>query len=147
MQAAGDAREDQPDIDGAGVARDAGEACGGRVLLQRGGKLLAVVDELADEAEEEAGASGSVVGGGRPILGRIGGVGLGGGWRGGHERNKNINEGADVKEFFHIGRRAGARGAMQGAIKEHGEWRIGARVECSGEIPVRVVQEQLIDWP
>ena len=73
LQAAGDAGEDQPDIDGAGVAREEAEGCGGRVLAQRGGKLLAVVDELADEAEEEAGAFGPVAGGGWAILGRIGG--------------------------------------------------------------------------
>src|SRR5271166_5466919 len=93
LQAAGDAREDQPDIDGAGVSRDGEEVRGGRALLQCGGELLAEVDELV--AEEEAGAPVCLGDGDRPILVRIGAVGLGGGgWRGGHERNKNTDEDA-----------------------------------------------------
>ena len=91
-QAAGDAREDQRDIGGAEVSRDDGEVRGGGVLLQRAGKFLAVVDELADEAEQAPGAAGCVAAGGRPILVGIGAVGwVGGGWRSGHERNKNTN--------------------------------------------------------
>ena len=48
-EAAGDAREDQGDV--AGAER-------GGIAAERGGELPAVVDELADEAEEAAGTAG-----------------------------------------------------------------------------------------
>jgi hypothetical protein len=57
-QAAGDAREDFPDVDGAEVPRDVGEVGGGGALLQRGGELPAVVHQRAQEAEEARGAGG-----------------------------------------------------------------------------------------
>jgi len=79
MQAAGDARDDFPDVEGAEVPRDVGEVGGGGALLQRGGELFAVVDQRADEAEEAVGTGGGVRGGGRAILVGIGAVGLGGG--------------------------------------------------------------------
>jgi hypothetical protein len=55
MKAAGDAREDQRDIDGAEVARDVGVFGGSGVLSQRAGDLPAIVDQRADEAEEAPG--------------------------------------------------------------------------------------------
>jgi hypothetical protein len=54
-EAAGDARQDQGDVAGAEGVRSAAE---------RGGELFAVVNELADEAEEAAGAAGLWVDGG-----------------------------------------------------------------------------------
>ena len=54
-EAAGDAREEQGDVAGAEGVRSAAE---------RGGELFAVVNELADEAEEAAGAAGLWVDGG-----------------------------------------------------------------------------------
>ena len=47
-QATGDAREDQGDVAGAERVR---------IVTERGGELPAVVDELADEADEAAGAA------------------------------------------------------------------------------------------
>ena len=102
-QAAGDAREDFPDVDGAEVSRDIGEVGGGGALLQCAGELPAVVDQRADEAEEAAGAAGCVGAGGRPILVRIGAVGwAGGGGRGGHERDRSISGGAVARNIFPI---------------------------------------------
>ena len=75
VQAAGDACEDQRDVGGAEAAYD-GTGVGEGALAERGGEFAAVVDELADEAEEVAGAAG--------LGGWIEGVGRG------HERNKNI---------------------------------------------------------
>ena len=54
-EAAGDAREEQGDVTGAER---------GRIDPERGGELPAVVDELADEAEEAAGAAGFGICGG-----------------------------------------------------------------------------------
>jgi hypothetical protein len=56
------------------------------VLVERGDEFFAVVDELADDAEETAGAGGLV------RLGRCGGGGGwgGGGGLGGHERIEDI---------------------------------------------------------
>ena len=73
MQAAGDARQDLRDVDGAEVAGEFGEVGGGGALLQRAGQLPAVIDECAHEAEEAPGMVGWD----------------GGGGQGGHERNKN----------------------------------------------------------
>jgi len=64
-EAAGDAREDQGDVPGAE---------GGRSAAERGGELFAEVDELADEAEEAAGAAG---------------LWVDGGLSGGHEQTRN----------------------------------------------------------
>ncbi|HXA22644.1 MAG TPA: hypothetical protein VNW90_10110, partial [Acetobacteraceae bacterium] len=85
-QAAGDAREDLPDVDGAEVPRDVGEVRGGGALLQRGGELPAVVDQRADEAEEAAGAGG-----------------LGKGWYdgcGGHDLNESIGLKSASRNIF-----------------------------------------------
>ena len=74
-QAAGDASEDQRDVAGAEIACDGEQVCGGGALLQGVGEVLALVDELAEEAEQAAGPAGCRrVGGGR-IQGRIGAVG------------------------------------------------------------------------
>ena len=51
MQAAGDAGEDQADIDGAEATPDR-DGVGDDALADGGGELLAVVDEPADEAEQ-----------------------------------------------------------------------------------------------
>jgi hypothetical protein len=102
-QAAGNAREDFPDVDGAEVSRDVGKVGGGGALLQRAGELPAVVDQRADEAEETPGAAGCVRAGGRPILVRIGAVGWnGGGGRGGHERDRSISGGLVARNIFPI---------------------------------------------
>ena len=102
-QAAGDARDDFPDVDGAEVPRDVGEVGGGGALLQRDGELPAVVDQRPDEAEEAPGAGGCVRAGGWPILVGIGAVGWdGGGGRGGHERNRSIGGGAVTRRLFPI---------------------------------------------
>ena len=62
---------------------------GAGVLLDRGGELLAVVDQLANEVEDTAEAAGHVGAG----PGRIGLRGWGGELEGGgHERNKNIKK-------------------------------------------------------
>jgi hypothetical protein len=92
QQRPGDVGEDQPDIGGAEVSRDDDEVFGrgGGALLQRSGESLAVVDELAEDAEEAAGAAGCLRVGDRPILLGIGEAAWAGdGWRCGHERNKN----------------------------------------------------------
>ncbi len=60
QQAAGDAREDARDVTGAEGAHDGGEVHGFAVLGERGGEFLAIVDQLADEAKEAAGAGGDV---------------------------------------------------------------------------------------
>jgi len=99
-QAAGDAREDFPNVDGAEVSRDVGEVGGGGALLQRVGQLPAIVDQRADEGEEAPGAAGCVRAGGRPILVRIGAIGLGCGGRSGHERDENIGGGAVARNIF-----------------------------------------------
>jgi hypothetical protein len=55
VQALGDAREDQRDVGGAeGIGDDGGDAA----LVQAGGELLAVVDELADGVEQARGGAG-----------------------------------------------------------------------------------------
>jgi hypothetical protein len=58
VQAAGDAREDQRDIGGAEAGYD-GAGVGEGALPDRGGEFLAVVDELADEAEQIGWVGGS----------------------------------------------------------------------------------------
>ncbi len=75
-QAARDARQDQCDVAGAEQAGGDGELGGRAALAQCGGEFAAVVDQLADEAEQAPGAAG------------LGGGGWCGG-RGGHERYKN----------------------------------------------------------
>ena len=104
MQASGDAGENLRDVDGAEVSRDIGKVGGGGALLQRAGELAAVVDQGAEDGEEAGGADGDVGGDGWPILVGIGGVGWcgGGGWRG-HERNKNIGDGAVSRNIFRGG--------------------------------------------
>ena len=73
--ALGDAGEDQGEVAGAEGGREVGLVVGDGALAERGGELLAVVDEFADEREQAAGAAlwGEVDSGGR----------------GGHERRKN----------------------------------------------------------
>jgi len=75
-EAAGDAREDQGDVPGAE---------GGRSAAKRGGELFAEVDELADEAEEAAGAAG---------------LWVDGGLSGGHEQTRNTKGRRASKNFF-----------------------------------------------
>jgi hypothetical protein len=55
QQAAGDAREDLSDVDGAEVSRDIGGVGGGGALLQRAGELPAVIDQRAQEGEKASG--------------------------------------------------------------------------------------------
>ena len=69
VQAAGDACEDQRDIGGAEAAADGG-GVGEGAAADRGGEFAAVVDELADEAEQVGRAAG--------LGGWIRGVGRGG---------------------------------------------------------------------
>ena len=76
VQAAGDACEDPRDIGGAEAGYD-GAGVGEGAPADRGGEFLAVVDQLADEAEQVGRAAG--------LGGRIGDVG-----RGGHGRDKNM---------------------------------------------------------
>ena len=57
QQALGDAGEDQGEVAGAEGARDVGGVVGDGALAERVGELLAVVDELADEREQTAGAA------------------------------------------------------------------------------------------
>ncbi len=96
-QATGDAGEDDGDIGGAERSDEEGEAWGAGALLDRGGELLAVVDQLANEVEDAAEAAGHVGAGPR----RIGLRGWGGELEGGgHERNKNIGEWTLSRKFF-----------------------------------------------
>ena len=89
-QAAGDAGEDGGEVGGAEGSGEEGEAWGGGALLDRGGEVLAVVDQLADQAEDAAEGGGH----GRGGPGWIGVRGWGGGLGGGrHEQNKNIGVG------------------------------------------------------
>src|SRR5579872_2839901 len=98
VQAAGDASQDASDVGGAEAANDAGEVGGGGALLQPGGELFAVEDQGAEDAEEAAGAGGSVRRcGGRPI--RIGGLAAGG-RLGRHAEIMNIKA-TYVKENIH----------------------------------------------
>ena len=69
-----DAQKDQREIAGTERARDGAEVVRA-ALVQGGGELAAVVDQLADQVEQAGGAA-------RFRL-------VGGGGRGGHERNKN----------------------------------------------------------
>ena len=50
MQAIGDAGEDDGEVGGAEGSGEEGEAGGGRAKLDRGGELLAIVDQFADGA-------------------------------------------------------------------------------------------------
>ena len=61
MQAAGDTRKDQRDVGGA-EARSGEDGIGGDALADRRDEFLAVVDQLADEGEQVAGAAGLGVG-------------------------------------------------------------------------------------
>jgi hypothetical protein len=61
VQAAGDAREDHRKIGGA-EARSGEDGIGGDALADRGCECRAVVDQLADEGEQAAGAAGLRVG-------------------------------------------------------------------------------------
>jgi hypothetical protein len=91
VQAAGDACEDQRDIGGAEAGYD-GAGVGEGALADRGGEFAAVVDQLADEAEQVRRAAGP---------GRwIGDVGLG--W---HERNKNMGRRQMARNIFRQRRR------------------------------------------
>ena len=102
-QAAGDARDDFSDVDGAEVPRDVGEVGRGGALLQRGGHVPAVGDQRADEGEEAPGAAGCVGADGRPILVGIGAVGwAGSGGRGGHGGSKTIFGGDMSRNIFLI---------------------------------------------
>ncbi len=80
VQAAGDACEDQRDIGGAEAGYD-GAGVGEGALADRGGEFAAVVDQLADEAEQGSPSGWA----GWMDRGRCG---LG--W---HERNKNMEVG------------------------------------------------------
>src|SRR6185437_7781910 len=97
QQALGDAREDQADVARTEGAGDEAEVGAGGALLEGGGEFLAVVDELADEAEEAAEAGG-------PIVAEHGGVGEEG-LDGevdpvGHERNRNTKLAGASRNFF-----------------------------------------------
>ena len=76
-QAAGDAGEDGGEVGGAEGFGEEGEAWGGGALLDRGGELLAVVDQFADDAEDAAEAAGCVCVGPRWIGVRGSGRGVG----------------------------------------------------------------------
>jgi hypothetical protein len=78
MQAAGDAGEDQCHLGGAEAGGDE-VGLGEGTPPDRGGELAAVLDELADEAEEAATTAG--FGGRERSAGRVG-----------HERNQNMRE-------------------------------------------------------
>ena len=74
-----------------GAEGDGGAEVHAVATAERAGEFLAVVDKLAEHAEEAGGAAGRVRRGGRPIRGGIGADGwVGGGGRGRHEHNKNI---------------------------------------------------------
>ena len=90
-QAAGDARQDFSDVDGAEVPSDVTEVGRGGALLQRGGHVPAVGDQRADEGKEAPSPGGCVGAGGRPILAGVGAVGwAGSGGRGGYGRSKTM---------------------------------------------------------
>ena len=89
LQAARDAREDQLKVPCAEASADVAEVLGGGVLPHVGEHLLAVVDHLAEEAEQAAAACG--YGGECLILGRIRVMGwVSGAGLGRHARNKSI---------------------------------------------------------
>ena len=79
-EAAGDAREDQSDVAGAERVL---------VVAERGGELSAVIDELADEADEPAGTAG------------LWGVG-GGGLSAGHEQTRNTERRSVSRNLFPV---------------------------------------------
>ena len=88
-QAIGDAGEDDGDVGAAERSGEVGGAWGGGVLLDRGGELLAIVDEFAEDAEDAAeGIGHGFAGPGRNGIwgwrGELGG--------GRHERNKNTTK-------------------------------------------------------
>ena len=60
MQAGGDAGEDDGEVGGAEGSGEQGESRGGGALLDRGGEVPAVVDQLAEHAEDAADAAGHV---------------------------------------------------------------------------------------
>jgi hypothetical protein len=100
-QAAGDAGEDERDVDG---VVEVGETVGGHAgaaLLQDLGDFVAEMDELADDVEQTGGAGGVFRAGGGLVLGGTGVVGgVGGLEGGGHERNKNMKGGAVSRNLF-----------------------------------------------
>jgi hypothetical protein len=83
VQAAGDACEDQCDIGGTEAGND-GARVGEGALADGGREFAAIVDQLADQAEQV-----------RRAAGRIRGVGLG--W---HERNKNMGRRQVSRNIF-----------------------------------------------
>jgi hypothetical protein len=93
VEAAGDAREDQCQIGCAKGALDKG-GVGDGAPPDRAGEFLAVIDQLVEEAEKAAAAGGFV------RDGRLGCVG--GGGRGGHERNKNTSVGRMSRNIFRL---------------------------------------------
>jgi hypothetical protein len=66
------------------------------LMVERGGEFLAVVDQLADEAEEAAGAGGGI----RPGRGEARGRWGGGGGLGGHEPIGNTESRAVSRKIF-----------------------------------------------
>ena len=98
QQAAGDAREDQPDVAGAERLRDGGEVGGGGgVPLEGGGEFLAIIDELAHDVEDAPKPAGPV------LAGRSGGGRRGCDWGGGrfrHERNKSTKPRRVSRKIF-----------------------------------------------
>ena len=133
-QAAGDARDDLPDVDGAEMPRDVTEVGLGGALLQRGGQVPAIGDQCADEGEETPGAGGCVGADGRPILVGIGAVGwAGSGGRGGHGRSKTMI-GGDVSrnKFLEGGNAEPAMGDGHGTGPAAGTGTRGPRTTLGG---------------
>ena len=79
-----DAGEDLAEVVAAEGAGDVVEVGGGRWVLERGGELLAVVDDAADEGDDAAEAAGTALGCGAGLGRKIGKVGSGG-----HEPEEN----------------------------------------------------------
>jgi hypothetical protein len=92
-----DARHDQRDVPGAEAATGESGVIREAALPDCGGKLFAVVDELADQAEQTCEATA-------PVRACRPGGWLGGwtgcGGRGGHERNKNTSARRMSRKFF-----------------------------------------------
>ena len=99
-QATGDACHDHREIGGAERPDHGADVIGSGAPPQCVGEFEAVVDELADQAEQAAGAAGRRRDGARAILVGIGRHGRGGGWLLGHGTGLSHKRLGHVKEIF-----------------------------------------------
>ena len=109
LQAARDAREDQLKVPCAEASADVAEVLGGGVLPHVGEHLLAVVDHLAEEAEQAAAACG--YGGEVPDPGADQGDGMGQRCGAGPSRTEQEHTLVILSRYFFLVVHWGIRGA------------------------------------